>query len=309
MIKKSEMNRLKAHYNAKIKYDMILEASADDHNKKYFVDELKQTKFCSTRFTKYLHDDCDKYMYVGCDTVKLHVFFGRKHMVPLTKIIKSLKQVYACQKFFAIDKVFNIYINMCPYERYIDERPMSPDHINGGFTDTNSNSIFIIRSQEFSKVILHEVLHHSKQIHNNNWNMSEINILKSVFNIGKSTLLLPNEAVVELWASYMHCLFMSFDYGMPLQNILNAEIENSFIQSNRIIRKQKQELNAEWNETTNAYCYIIFKTIMLADMNQLHTHKMHDTKYITEFIIDHRKNIKMLDGNNCRFCLMKTSDY
>jgi hypothetical protein len=309
MISKSDIKRLKSHYNAKIKTDLILDASGEHHDKHIFLTELKNTKFCTNRFIKYLDESCDKYMCFYSDTVKLHVYYDRKHMVPIAKIMKSVRQVTAIQKYFGIDKMFEIYINMCPYERYIDENVMTADHINGGFTSTIGNKIFIIRSQEFSKVIIHEVLHHCKQIHNNDWNISDIMRLKNAFKIGKSTLLVPNEAVVELWACCIHCLFMSFEYGIHADILIAAEQEHSLIQCNKIIEKQKKQLNSEWNEDTNSYCYIIFKTIMLCNMHKLNVHMMHDTKYITQFLIDHANDLKLHQDNNNGFRMMKTSDY
>ena len=47
---------------------------------------------------------------------------------------------------------------------------MTSENINSGFTYVNRNDIYIFRKEEFPKVILHELIHHDLNIHQDNFN-------------------------------------------------------------------------------------------------------------------------------------------
>ena len=48
-----------------------------------------------------------------------------------------------------------------------------------------------------------------------------------------------------------------------------------------------------WFETTNTYCYVIFKTILLKNMSKLTQYTYpYNPEYITMFLIKHKDTIK-----------------
>ena len=65
--------------------------------------------------------------------------------------------------------------------------PLSEKHLNGGYTYLNNNNIYIYRYEDFPKVMLHEVIHHSYL----------------------NTHTPYNEAIVEFWAVLFHLFFIS----------------------------------------------------------------------------------------------------
>jgi hypothetical protein len=182
------------------------------------------------------------------------------------------------------------------------------EHINGGFTDLNTENIFITRGEEFSKVIMHEILHHS-YIDNKKWDMDNISKLKKTFNIANDTYIYPNEAVIELHATILKLFFVSLRYNISFKKICESELRYSMIQYFKI--KNKQKYMQKWRENTNAYCYIIFKTILFKNYNKLIDNFYYNVDYITEFLISNK--IELSTNTNIKFNkslkIMKYSNY
>lgn len=269
--------------------------------------------FVFPQITKYINK-CKKYIIINFFNINLHIIYKNDNEINISSLLKTIKRCYTLSKIYKLSKIFNIYILMSPYKRFIPNTGIiKPVHINGGFTYTNSNEIFISRKEEYSKVILHEMIHHITNINNDNWDIDNINKLKKHFNISNKTKLIPNEAVVELWASIYNILFISFEYKIPYKILLYKELECTLNQSYKLKLFQK---NKEWVENTNAYCYVIFKTILLYNFKKLmKTYKYpYDIDAITSFLIKNstlpviKKNISKYRNNNS-LCMMLFSDY
>lgn len=173
--------------------------------------------------------------------------------------------------------------------------PISFDDINGGYTNINGNKIFIVRKEECNKVILHEIIHHNKLIHLDKWKKSNIKKLKKHFNIHDKCDLEPNEAIVEFWATIMHLFFISIQYNLDMKKLLEDEIKYSLYKSYQI----DNHLDDKWYETTNAYCYIVFKAIFLynlKDFLKIYDFPYDDTK-ITNFLIKYSKKLPLIKDN------------
>ena len=190
---------------------------------------------------------------------------------------------------------------------------IKPVNINGGFTEEREHKIYITRKEEFAKVILHEILHHNNYIHYHHWKPSNINKLKRHFNIDQSMSLIPNEAIVEFWATITHLKMVAKDYKLDYDKLLDEEIKYSLFKSYQLLKMQGKE---SWNEKTNAFCYIIFKTIFLVNLNKFQKiYKFpYDEDAITEFLIKNSK-LPLISKNptnkraNNSLCMMVNSDF
>lgn len=212
------------------------------------------------------------------------------------------------------NKKLIINILLAPNKRFIPHNDIiKPVNINGGFTMELNNEIFITRKEEFPKVILHEILHHNININSNYWKKNNIIRLKTHFNIDPSTNLIPNEAIIEFWATIKHLKFVSKDYKLNYNRLLNSEIKYSLFKSYQLLKKQNNKL---WREETNAFCYIIFKTIMLVNMEEFYKiYKFpYDEDLITDFLIKFSTSLPLIKKNptNKRninsLCMMINSD-
>jgi hypothetical protein len=150
------------------------------------------------------------------------------------------------------------------------------------------------------------MLHHVKSIHHDHWPTSDVAELKKTFNIAEQTVLIPNEAIVELCATIVYIYFLSSEYNLNFNTLLESELKHSLHQSSKILRKQG---NNPWVEYSNAYCYIVFKTILLHAYinNRLPNNIPHD---ITSYLILHKNDIPKYIYRNTDKSLriMKLSD-
>jgi len=246
--------------------------------------------FCPDKIKRYMAK-CNKCLRVTVEGHNIQFYFYYYNVCPvlLTKIYMSVKQAVAVKQYFNINKSLQINVVLSPYKRFIPVKNcIAPEHINGGYTSTSGGNIFVIRSEEYSKVMIHEIIHHVENINKNSFNLDNINELKNVFNISEKTNLIPNEAIVELWATLLNCAFISFEFKVPMKNLLELETQYGIMQSNKILKKQDDKA---WEEMSNAYCYIIFKTILLYNLRAFaegYTFP-YDTLYLTKFLIDHKK--------------------
>lgn len=284
-----------------------LENFADQYSN--VANEMKTSRFCPRKIMDY-YFKCNKFMkIVVSQDISLHFFYIDELHESMYKIFKTIKQCIVLKKYFGITKHLNIYVVTAPDKRFMPkEGYITCQHINGGWTALNHNDIFIIRSEEFGKVILHEILHHCEHIQNDNWKREHLVVLKTHFKISENTVLVPNEAIIELWATILYTLFSSFEYGIAYNLLMNKELEYSIIQYNKILDKQNEK---SWYEETNAYCYIVFKTIMLCNLEKFlkACSRPYDPTYIVNFLVTHSKSIPYKKSKDNSLRMMKFSDY
>jgi hypothetical protein len=311
-----EFQRLKKTYNDIAVYDIqkasqITWAKLEDYPG--IISEISSSQFCPQKMMQYMLK-CNKIMKIqyGNGEITLHLFYVNELEESLYKIFRTIKQCLIVKQYFGIQNPMNIYIIFNPDKRYIPANGhIDCSHINGGFTKRGENGIFIIRQEEYSKVIIHELLHHSDMIHKEYWPHQELMRLKKQFNIASNTVLIPNEAIIEFWATILYIHFLSFEYNISYNLLMQREMQHSLEQYHKIMHKQK---NKPWYETTNAFCYIVFKCILLYNASEfIKSCKWpYDSGYVTEFLVTHdkfsdfaSKGLKWDKGLR----MMKLSDY
>lgn len=304
-----DIQKMKMYYHNIDINDITI--SFDIINKDKVMEELSDSKYCPVNSLKYLKK-ANKFIKLQSNKYELtyNIFYHNKCKICITKFIIAFKRAIATKLYFNINKSFNIFIILAPQKRFIpNNKLIDVIHINGGFTNINEGNIYIVREEEFAKVVLHEILHHCIIIHNENWNNDQLLRLKNSFNIDKSTLLYPNEAIVELWATIIHCYILSIEYNIPYNMFLNREIQHSKMICLQLLQKQGTK---QWIEYTNSYCYVVFKTILLCNIAKLFNNYTfpYSTEYITNFLIQNKfKSVSNLKMNNKSLRLLITSDF
>jgi hypothetical protein len=208
------------------------------------------------------------------------------------RFFMNLYRVYLVSKIYNITKgdnrrLFNFYIIMNPLKRCMPTKKdaiLDVVNINGGYTYVNDNNIYIIREEDYNKVIIHEFLHHNTKMHYQDWDTSNISRLKTHFKICQDMLLLPNEAIIETYACVLNTVFYSIETGgSSLNENLKRDQEHSLLLAKKIIDKQGGGI---WTEKTHSYCYIVFKTILYVYFNVfLKIYKYQNDTEITDFLI------------------------
>jgi hypothetical protein len=245
---------------------------------------------------KYLQK-CNECYHITYKELNMYVILETKITPKIVKkLFKNLYRVYLISKIYNISKwgnyIFNYYIIMNPLKRFMPskkEEVIDAVNINGGYTYINKNNIYIIREEDYEKVIIHELLHHNTLIHQEDWEAQNIKRLKEHFKIDKNMLLIPNEAIIETFACILNTVYHSIETGTSFNENLKRDQEHSVILAKKILDKQNGEL---WNEKTHSYCYIVFKTIFYVYFNDfLKIYKYKNDTGMTDFLIKYSQKL------------------
>ncbi len=275
------------------------------------------TDFMGNNFNKYIKS-LDKVIKYSKGNVNFYILVNSKNPNYNKKsIIRNLNRLHK----FSNNRRINVYLTLSPLKKEFTSNykiPLSRFNINSGFTylhpyETNNDkiAIFIIREEEFGKVIFHETIHHISEIHSS-FKLSNIIKLQNHFNI-KSDID-PNEAIVEFWATIMYLKFISEETNKDFYQLFKEELKYSLYKSYQLLELQKKNNNI-WFDYTNVYCYVIFKTIFMYNLNEfkkIYTFPYNDD-IITDFLIKYSK-LPIISSNptNKRsdnsLCFMVNSD-
>jgi hypothetical protein len=288
---------IKKNYNFDIKDFELINASTSLFDN--FKSELLSSngKYLNYEFAHAYLQKCNNCYHIKYKYLNMYVMMRcklTKHMK--TQLFKNVYRVYLTSKLYDISKngnyIFNYYIIMNPQKRYMPakkEELIDVVNVNGGYTYTDNNNIYIIRKEDYNKVILHELLHHNIYIHNMDWDKLNITRLKEHFNIHNNMLLIPNEAIVETYACVLNTIFHSIETKTSLKENLKKDQEHSINLAKKILDKQDGK---KWIEKTHSYCYIVFKTILYVYFNNfLKIYKYHNDKEMTDFLIKYSQPI------------------
>ena len=227
--------------------------------------------------------------------------------IPYLLLHRVIKRLFIVSKIFNINKKIVYWLIPTNSNRWFPKKSViMPKHINGGFTyitNTNNVNIYIYRREEFPKVMIHELMHHSyldtSYLSNTHEYKDTLDKMKHICNISKDTLFLPNEGIIEAWALILQSLFISYEYNIPFKLIIDIEKKWSIKQTSRILYHKYHNLNNIWKEDTNSYCYIVLKTFLINNVTNFIYHSLNKTIYnyyienIENFILQIKpKNIK-----------------
>jgi hypothetical protein len=270
-----------------------------------------QKEFAQSKFTlssdiigPFIHDSSSTHIILKVGQITFNCVGPKNDLPPVLLLLRIIKRCLCILNIFKIEKSYTLWLLPIHYPRFFpNDRNVQPENINGGYTYMNGTTIFVYRFEECAKVFLHEILHHSIFDTHFKWNSEQINRIKSLCSIHADVVLNVNEAIIEFWAVFFETCFVSFEYALPVKMLVKKEQEWSFKQSQKMLHFQKQHFEkGEWKETTNAYCYIILKSILLlnyADFIRLQL--PYSTETLCNFIIDNssvilkekQKNLKL----------------
>jgi hypothetical protein len=229
------------------------------------------------------------------NNISFYLYFNNNNNNSIFKLIKIYRRVLILSKIYNINKNLNFHLALCKLKRFMPNKQDIFDcvHFNGGFTTLIGNNIYIYRNCEYSKVILHELLHHIGIINDSTIKIDNYDIikLKKTFNISSETLLLPNESIIEFWATLYNLLFISYEYNIDYNLLYKKELSFSYNQFLKLLNHNK---NKEWYEKTNIYCYFIFKYILLKNYKKFLKFKLpYNPKEYIDFLINNASNINI----------------
>ena len=270
------------------------------------------------KFVKYL-DSLNNIRTITKGNINFHIIDSKDTKEDdYYKIQKNLDRIYKFANNFGF--VFNIYLILSPFKKRFNKHYkliLNHHNTNTGFTyltSSNIKRIFILRKEEYIKVIYHEIIHHISLIHNT---FKGTNIIKLInhFKISNNNID-PNEAIIELWATIMFLRELSIDINKDFYELFIEELNYSLFKSYQIYLIQKKNNNGYWiDEGTNIYAYVYFKTILMYNLDKFY--KIYTFPYnddiITQFLIDNSNlpfdNIHPNDKRDkMSLCFMVNSD-
>lgn len=260
---------IKANYDIKIDNIYIKDISesiATNDNFMNFKKLLLRDSYFEWKFCVEYFDKCNRAYHISYMNITFYILCckaiskkARQHLY------NSIYRIYLIKKLFDIKptKDFNYYILLNPLKRKLPVKGDSINaiNINGGFTYVNSNNIYIIRKEDYEKVIIHELLHHHRDIHYEEWSNQNISQIKDMCGIAEDQYLLPNEAIVETYAIILNVIFYSIENNMSFGEFkreLVKDRENNIAIVKKILDKKGRN---KWYEKTHSYCYIVLRAI------------------------------------------------
>jgi hypothetical protein len=291
---------IKAHYNFNEK--TLADFKIAEAPLSVFDDLNRDLKDTSNKYFNFgfAHDyirKCNRCYHITYKGLNMYIILDYKISSQMRmQLFRNLYRVYLVSQIYKISKwgdyMFNYYVIMNPLKRRLPAKRgqiIDAVNINGGYTYINKNNIYIIRKEDYNKVIIHELLHHNTLIHKEGWNEANIKRLKAHFKIHPKMLLIPNEAIIETFACILNTVFYSIETGTRLRDNFKRDQEHSINLTRKILDKQGDQL---WDEKTHSYCYIVLKTILYVYFNEfLKIYKYHNDTEITDFLIKKSQKI------------------
>jgi hypothetical protein len=176
-----------------------------------------------------------------------------KYINIITSLYSVMYYLYSINPIQGI--TFNIFLtDVKKLWPSVPNSVIGPDNCNSGWS--MGKEIVIFRKEEFSKVIIHDLIH-SLKIYSS--------LTKNQFkNLCLDGIDYPNEAFTEFWAIFYHSIWISKINKIPFSKVISNEIYFSLHQASFLIKYWNLENECKNNIIdTSCYSYYIVKTCFL----------------------------------------------
>ncbi len=157
---------------------------------------------------------------------------------------------------------------------------LGPREINSGLASFGDSKILIHRSEEHSKLLIHELIHLFKI----DLSHIQFNFLSNIVDINKSVQTIPNESITETLAVIINCIIVSIEIFREKNTtiaayLINNEIAFNLFQCSKILNHfgydnayqffRENDGNNMFQQTTSVLSYFFIKTACLFNTNEL----------------------------------------
>jgi hypothetical protein len=198
----------------------------------------------------------------------IHVVTSPQDRLPRPLLVRAAKRIRCLSDMFGLSRT-TFWLVPVDAPRIFPQgaTKIQAEHINGGYTYRSGQDVYILRREEFPKVMLHETIHHT-MMDPGAFRHPEKAALQRAFQLAPTSRFEPEEAIVETWADLFHIAFLAHEYALPFQDLMEKEVRWSVIQAKRVLQHQARHFPL-WTEGTNAYSYIVFRAVLLASWKEL----------------------------------------
>jgi hypothetical protein len=204
---------------------------------------------------------------------KMYIQTTEEQIIKIVKRIKILILIneYIKYKTKNTNKILTIFLVLTNLKRFYpdDNELINVKHVNGGYTNSKKNIIFVWRYEEFEKVLLHEIIHYF------NMDNRDIKVNTKIKIDGPHCYY---EAITDFWAIFYHLIYLSLIKKVSIKNLL--EFELTFIKNQAMILNDHFKIG-NWdnihNITIEQYTpalsyyilkYLLFEYFLINDLNE-----------------------------------------
>jgi len=295
------MNDLHKYYP---KYNPITtpHQTLEQHVKDALIDELCNKSTYTVPGLSDFIQSCTHQYTLSMPSITFHVVESPNIQVDHQQLQKVCKRIQCILSAFGDERHITFCLIPFPSKRHfpVDEE-FHPTHINGAYTYPNLRKVYIYRFEDYAKVALHETCH-NLPIHCHSWDDNALKRLYDYFNIDYTgcphncvTNILPNEAVVEVWAEVLHGKLLSYEYGIPYEKLHKVECHYAIQKTLQILHYQRTKYPL-WREKTHAFSYVVIRLVLLWFWKEFSMLKFpYDTTQLTDFIIAYHARLPLRD--------------
>lgn len=189
--------------------------------------------------------------YIIANTFK-STMFNKIHVFGEETIIDKVDFDFLQDTCFKIIELFqflsskralpNIYLLLSPFTKLLPETgsPLLPENVNSGYTDRDANIIFIWRSEEMIKVLIHELVHYFGF---DGFLMHDFNKYFDKFQISDRKQIKIYESYTESLTTHLNILIAISDLPVSIDKqcnmysyLLNIETQYATYQTAKILK-------------------------------------------------------------------------
>jgi len=303
-------------YNLKVSTRGLNFISIDTKDKPYVVNLFDDEKYISSKFLpEEIENEIKTYpkiLSVRVDNLDYYFYGKGQDKKYLLKIIKSLSIINNYLKVATKkeSKIIKIVIYLSPFKKEFSGEIVKPVNINSGLTQ-NQEKIFLFREEEWTKVLIHELIHA--------YSFDNYKFITNDLIDGEDY---PYEAITEFYAILLHSKWISIISGIDYNKILKNEIRFSILQCLKLLKflgitSRKEFVNfgkLGIKMESSAFSYYLLKTEFLIHFckykddllkKELPNYNLKDFK-----ILKYIKYINDIDfDNNARMSLFQIKLY
>ena len=192
--------------------------------------EINNSKFSnSSKIIKYTNNcnDVISISKLNCN-IKILIYYNKKINISYEKLLKIYNRLFILSNIYNVNKdiCFHLVLTnskrIMPKNNYFENK-----NFNGGFTYIHHNNniqkadIYIYRYDEYSKVMLHELIHHIGIINDSMLKLPNNIIvdLKKYFNISYDSNIELTKVMLN-FATIYNLIFISIEYNIDFKNFI-----------------------------------------------------------------------------------------
>ena len=259
-------------------------------NSQYVPDRIKKkarkmrNTFYLVTFDVYSKMKFSYYIYTTGNIPSKQLKKYIEYLMFLSHFIYEIMVRRMCGGVNRIDfKSVHVHLFMTGYKKLLPKGKhiLNEDNVNSGLTEAYSDNgtLVIFRKEDWYKTLIHELLHlfgADQYTLLDKWNKPR---LLKLFQIQSS--MAYGESYIEFWTNTLQCAILSFYrsnrcidmFHLYFKTYMKLELQFSLYQANKILNymslnyngliRNTNNLNDNFKEGTNVFCYYILKTVLL----------------------------------------------